>query len=145
MMPAWLLGPRRIWWFLSDWTTVIRFNFKCNYCGDQLVMEGRGFRPLRWYDHPNPLCRYGPVLRHRVFSPLCGPCWRIRIMEYTFWIRSRWVFRLKYTWGVGVPAECLAGDHDWHEESRYESDGVEYVTGRCGRCGYGHRWERPAI
>lgn len=141
------LGPRRLWWFLTDWTTEIRFNVKCSHCGQQIVIESRGFRYPRTLPH-NPVCEYRRGLNYEFPALwwLIWGCWRLRSYAYCAWFFSRWRFRVRYNWGVGVPAECLDGKHDWGDEpiAIYEDGNMRNVTGQCRRCGFCHRWETSA-
>ena len=149
MMPAWLLGPRRIWWFLTDWRTPIRFLWACPGCKWTTAREGRGFRPERRFsDHDNPICKYNKFYEHARTVPFRMYCWicvRNRVTDYRFWLVWRWRFRLRYNWGVGVPHECLHGNHDFGEKPAgvYTKDGAVFVIGKCKRegCGFAHRWE----
>ena len=143
-MKAWMLPFRRLWWFTTDMRTSIAFNYPCDHCGDEIVMESRGFRFPRMLQHDNTLCKYGPFFRHHKgpFSWLCKSCRRGKFINYRFWVVNRWRFRLKYTWGVGVPEECLAGNHQWPAQpnSVYEDGDIRWYQGTCLRCGFTHRW-----
>jgi len=143
-MKAWMLPVRRLWWFATDTQTTVTFNYLCDHCKDQIVLTGRGFRLPRAVQHTNPLCKYAPFFRHikRPFSLTCRSCWRARYVICRYWVVNRWRFRLKYNWGVGLTAECLAGNHQWPKEpdAIYEDGDTHWLQGTCLRCGFTHRW-----
>ena len=146
-MKAWMLPFRRLWWFVSDHTTEIRFNWECAHCGEQIVMESTGFRPPRWVSH-NALCGAGRSIRcSNAIRDLrgwlhCRYCRRLNLINYKMWLICRWNFRLKYNWGVGVPEECLRNEHDFgnEPEASYEEGNTLYLIGLCRRCGFRNRF-----
>jgi hypothetical protein len=142
-MKAWMLGPRRLLWFLTDWSTELRFNLPCRSCGEQIVMESRGFRYPRILWH-NPYCENHRWLNrksmaHGLRCRLCRDRWRFM---FTWWIVCRWRFREKYNWGVGVDPECLKGNHLWPAEpdAHYVDGETTWFTATCPRCKFSMRW-----
>lgn len=142
-----LLPLRRIWWFLMDWDTVITYSLPCPRCGESIAYAIRGFWLDHYALHKTKICEYGRRINFK-YPPLWWMFWggwTLRYWDMVLVIRKRWQFRLKYNWGVGVPAECLRGNHQWPEKpnSVYEDNGQTFLVGICERCGFSHRWSAP--
>jgi len=96
-----IIGPRRIWWFLTDHKTFIDFRWQCYHCDQELHLHGKGFRILAVKKH-NPICIYAPYFNmefHRGWR-LCWRCWKRILTFKRRWMMYRWGFRLKYNWGM---------------------------------------------
>jgi len=146
-----LLPARRLWWFLTDWTTTIYLAGKC-YCGTAIAYEGRGFHYARLYKHPNKWCRHQRFYNDSCEAKhlFCRVCWSwiywcaLRyLIVWKYYVRGRWAFRLKYNWGIGLNESCRAGKHHWPPEPENwysDPEGIVWVAAHCLDCGAAERW-----
>jgi len=98
-----LLPLRRLWWFLADHKTYVIFRLPCRHCGDEIVIQGKGFG-IFWLQgsRHNPVCIYAPFFNTKPHkgSFWCHNCWRRLSYIVRWFIVQRWHFRLKYNWGI---------------------------------------------